>query len=85
MVQYTYAAFKDGILFQEITNLSLQEAYHIAKPPTMNIYNNRWHIMMFHAVIERIAERPVDEYLMIAWEQEMVGMSSETRYIKRDS
>ena len=85
MVQYTYTSYKNNILQQEIPNLSLHEAYTIAKPPYMNPHNNRWHLMIYNAVLERIALLPDGEALLVAWEEDMENMESEYRYITRDS
>jgi hypothetical protein len=85
MVQYTYTSYKNNILLQEIPNLSLHEAYTIAKPPYMNINNNRWHLMIYNAVVERIALKADNENLLVAWEEDMENMESEYRYITRNS
>jgi len=85
MVQYSYTSYKNNILLQEIPNLSLHEAYTIAKPPYMNPHNNRWHLMMFNEVIARIALKAEGENLLVAWEEDMENMESEYRYITRSS
>ena len=85
MVQYTYKSYTKNILLQEIPNLSLHEAYTIAKPPYMNPHNNRWHLMMFNEVIARIALKAEGENLLVAWEEISDNMESEYRYITRNS
>ena len=85
MVKYTYTSYKNNILLQEIPNLSLHESYTIAKPPYMNVNNNRWHLMMFNEVIARIALKADNENLLVAWEENSENMESEYRYITRNS
>jgi hypothetical protein len=85
MVQYTALKYKNGILQQNITNISLMEAYQIIKPPVMNPHNNRWHLMMYDAVVERISKLEDDQPLLVAWEEEMQGMDTCMNYIYRMS
>jgi hypothetical protein len=83
MVQYRVQKYSDSTLQQDISNLSLLEAYQIAKPPFMNPHNNRWHIMMYNAVLERIALLEDDQPLLVAWEEEMENMDCKYNYIRR--
>ena len=83
MVQYTLTVFKNGVLQQTTENLGLHEAYVLAKPPQMNPHNNRWHFMMYTAVIERIGKALDGEPLLIAYEEEMGEMDCVYKYIKR--
>jgi len=85
MVQYKVQTYSDSILQQDISNLSLQEAYQIAKPPYMNPHNNRWHVMMYNAVRERIALLEDEQPLLVAWEEEMENMECKYHYIQRMS
>jgi hypothetical protein len=80
MVQYTLTTYKNGILKQEIPNLSLYEAYLIAKPQDMT----RWHVMVYNAVMERLSTLPSGANLLVAWEEEMENMDCEYRYIRRE-
>ena len=82
MVQYRVQTYKDGILQMNISNLSLYEAYQIAKPPDMNL-NNRWHLMMYDAVVERLALLEDDQPLLVAWEEEMEYADAKYHYITR--
>lgn len=83
MVQYTVKMYTNGILQQEVSNLSLHEAYTVCKPPPMNPHNDRWHVMMYHAVVERMEAvlQNGDPPLLVAWEEEMGTMPCEYRYI----
>jgi hypothetical protein len=83
MVQYTLTVFKNGVLQQTTENLGLHEAYVLAKPPQMNPHNNRWHFMMYTAVIERIGKALDGEPLLIAYEEEMGEMDCVYKYIMR--
>jgi hypothetical protein len=80
MVQYTLSSYTSGILNQELPNLSLQEAYMIAKPLVMD----RWHLMMYDAVVERLSALPAGANLLVAWEEEMENIDYEYRYIRLD-
>jgi hypothetical protein len=83
MVEYTLSVFKNGVLQNTVENLSLQEAYVLAKPPQMNPHNNRWHFMMYSAVVERIGKLIDGEPLLVAYEEEMGTMDCVYKYIKR--
>jgi hypothetical protein len=85
MVQYKVQMYKDGILQNDIPNLSLMEAYQIARPHELNINNNRWHIMMYDAVVERITLLEDEQRLLVAWEDEMEHMDCHYNYILRMS
>ena len=80
---YTLTVFKNGILQHTLENLGLHEAYVIAKPPKMNVHNDRWHVMMYPAVVERIEKLIDGEPLLIAYEEEAPNMDSVYKYIKR--
>uniref|UniRef100_A0A6C0JVW7 Uncharacterized protein n=1 Tax=viral metagenome TaxID=1070528 RepID=A0A6C0JVW7_9ZZZZ len=80
MVQYTLSSYTSGILNQELPNLSLQEAYMIAKPLVMD----RWHLMMYDAVVERLSALPAGANLLVAWEEELDTMPCEYRYIRQE-
>jgi hypothetical protein len=71
-------------LEQNITNLSLYEAYQIIKPPTVPV-NNRWHLMMYNAVVERIDLLEPNTPLLVAWEEEEAGTESYYHYISKMS
>ena len=81
MVQYTVKMYTNGILDQEVSNLSLHEAYTVCKPPPMNPHNDRWHVMMYLAVVDKMAVLPNDESLLVAWEEEMGTMPCRYHYI----
>jgi hypothetical protein len=83
MVQYKVQTYRNGILDQDIDNLSLMEAYEIAKPPMMNPHNNRWHHVLYSTVVERITLLEIDQPLLVAWEDEMEGMDCRCNYILR--
>ena len=85
MVQYTLTIFKNGILETTIPNLGLYEAYQIAKPLPMNQYNNRWHVMMYLAVAERIAKVVDGEPLLVAYEEPMGQLDCVYKYIHKSS
>ena len=85
MVQYCAVKYKNGVLQQNITNVSLMEAYQIIKPPVMNPHNDRWHLMMYTAVVERICLLEDDQPLLVAWEEPMENMESCCNYIYRMS
>jgi len=83
MVQYAVLTYMGGTLQQDITHLSLLEAYMLAKPPEMNPDNNRWTVMMYNEVVKRIAEMDIEQLLLVAWEEDMMGMESGCNYIRR--
>ena len=83
MVHYTLTVFKNGVLQQTTENLGIHEAYVLAKPPPMNPHNNRWHFMMYTAVVERIGKALDGEPLLIAYEEEMGEMDCVYKYIMR--
>jgi len=84
MVQYSVSMYRSSNLEQHITNLSLYEAYQIIKPPNVPV-NNRWHLMMYHAVVERIDLLEPNTPLLVAWEEEIEGMESCYHYISKMS
>jgi hypothetical protein len=79
---YTVKIYKNDVLESEIPNLSIYEAYQAIKPPYINPHNDRWHIMMYHAVLERIDLNP-EEPLLVAWEEPSDKMDSFSKYIQR--
>lgn len=81
---FTVKIYKNDILETEISNLTIYEAYQAAKPPYKNPHNDRWHMMMYHAVLERIDLNP-EEPLLVAWEEPSDKMDSFSRYIMRAS
>jgi hypothetical protein len=85
MAQYTLTIFKNGVLQNTLENLSLHEAYVLAKPPQMNPHNNRWHFMMYDAVVQRIGNVVDGEPLLIAYEDKMGQMDCVYKYIKRSA
>ena len=85
MVQYKVQIYKNSILQTDLPNLSLMEAYRIAKPYEMYSHNNRWHVMMYNAVVERIALLEDDQPLLVAWEEEMENNDYNYHYITRMS
>lgn len=83
MSNYSLSVFKNGVLQNTVENLGLHEAYVLAKPPQMNPHNNRWHFMMYDAVVQRIRNAVDNEPLLIAYEEEMGQMDCVYKYIKR--
>jgi len=69
------------VIEREIPNLTLYEAYQVIKPPRVELHEtDRWHVMMYLAVLERIAQQ---DPLLVAWEEERQGLDSVSKYISR--
>jgi hypothetical protein len=73
----------DNVLERTIENLTLYEAYQVVKPAPMDLQENRWHVMLYPAVAERLGALPLGEPLLVAWEQQEENLASVSKYITR--
>jgi hypothetical protein len=84
---YTVIIRLDNTVERTIENLTLYEAYQVVKPAPIDLYQreDRWHVMMYNAVVQRIGDLPIGEPLLVAWEGKADNMTSVSKYIKRAS
>jgi len=84
---YTVIIRLDNMMERVIENLTLYEAYQVVKPAPVDLYQqeDRWHVMMYTAVTQRIGETPIGEPLLVAWEGKADNMTSVSKYIMRAS
>lgn len=82
---YTVIIRLDNMVERVIENLTLYEAYQVVKPAPVDLYQqeDRWHVMMYNAVVQRIGDHCIGEPLLVAWEGKADNMTSVSKYIMR--
>ena len=82
---YSVIIHLDNVVERVIENLTLYEAYQVVKPAPIDLYQqeDRWHVMIYNAVVQRISDLPIGEPLLVAWEGQADNMASVSKYIKR--